>query len=82
MPVILGARNATALLLGANSLLIPAAALMPSEARPLAAVLILYGFGYILYFRERAEGWKLDIFVEGEWALAAIGLFLCNLVMG
>ncbi len=81
VPVILGARKTTALLLGANALLIPAAVMMPPAVQPLAVALILYGFGYILYFRERAEGWKLDLLVEGEWALAAVGLAIVGTVL-
>ncbi len=78
MAVMLGRQKTTAVLLGANSTLLPLIAIAAIAAKPVALALVLYGFAYILYFQERCNPLALDFFVEGEWMLMAALLALFN----
>jgi len=74
IPVLLGTKKTTAILLLANSTLIPCIAFAAPALRLLTAMLVVYGYAYILYFRERRNPLALDFCVEGEWMLATIAL--------
>lgn len=71
MAVLLGKHKTVALLLGVNSTLLPITAFLTIAAKPLAVALVIYGYLYIIYFRERRNPLALDFFVEGEWMLMA-----------
>ena len=75
MPVLLGTRKTTIILLVMNSTLLFLLTFVEADIRLLMAALILYGYVYILYFRKRRSPLQLDFFVDGEWMLASI-LFL------
>jgi len=49
---------------------------MQGDLRLFAALLIIYGYGYILYFRNEINPVFLDLLVEGEWMLATFFLIL------
>ncbi|MCX6674620.1 MAG: UbiA family prenyltransferase [Methanothrix sp.] len=72
MPVILGPRKTTAILLGLNSTLLPCLIYIEHMLRPLALIMILYGYAYIIYFAKRRRPIVLDFFVDGQWMIAAI----------
>jgi 4-hydroxybenzoate polyprenyltransferase len=76
VPVMLGTRKTTALLLAANSTLLSALPFMHGEIRLLTIVLITYGYAYIVYFMKRIDPLMLDFLVEGEWMLATVFLLL------
>lgn len=76
VPVMLGMRKTTALLLAANSTLLSALPFMHGEIRLLTIVLITYGYAYIVYFMKRIDPLMLDFLVEGEWMLATVFLLL------
>ncbi len=76
VPVILGRGWATAGLLAVNSTLLPLLMFMQGDLRLFAALLIIYGYGYILYFRNEINPVFLDLLVEGEWMLATFFLIL------
>jgi len=72
IPVLIGAQKTTMILLVINSTLLPCIALIDHSIRPLAALMTLYGYVYILYFRKRRSPIALDFFVDGQWMLASI----------
>ncbi|MBN1236343.1 MAG: UbiA family prenyltransferase [Methanotrichaceae archaeon] len=72
MPILLGLRKTTAILLGLNSTLLACLVHMESTLRPLALIMVLYGYVYILYFSERRSPIALDFFVDGQWMIAVI----------
>jgi 4-hydroxybenzoate polyprenyltransferase len=72
LPVILGERKTIGVLLLMNSTLLPLLKFAETNIRPLAAVMVLYGYAYILYFRKRRNPLALEFFVDGEWMLAFI----------
>jgi 4-hydroxybenzoate polyprenyltransferase len=72
MPVILGRRKTTAILLGLNSTLLPCLIYIEHMLRPMMLIMILYGYSYIIYFAERRSPSALDFFVDGQWMIAAI----------
>ncbi|MHC1631846.1 MAG: UbiA family prenyltransferase [Methanotrichaceae archaeon] len=76
MPVLLGTKKTTAILLVLNSALLPLLAFADGEIRLLMSALIVYGYIYIIYFRERRNPLHLDFFVDGEWTLASVLLLL------
>lgn len=76
IPVILGRRRTTAVLLAFNSTLLLTLLFMHEYVRLFAALLIIYGYGYIIYFREEINPISLDVLVEGEWMLATFFLIL------
>lgn len=79
LAVILGKRKIIALLLIVNSTLIPWLALTGMADKPMALLLAIYGYAYIIYFRERRNPIALDFFVEGEWMLmTTLLLFTVN----
>jgi len=72
IPVILGTRKTTAILLALNSMLLPLLALVNGEIQLLMAGLILYGYVYIYYFRVRRNPVILDLFVDGKCIFASV----------
>ena len=72
IPVLIGTRKTTPLLLAINSTILPCVALVETGIRPLAILMIFYGYAYILYFRKRRNPMALDFFVDGQWMLASI----------
>jgi 4-hydroxybenzoate polyprenyltransferase len=72
IPVILGAGKTTGILLVLNSTLLPLLALVNGEIQLLMAGLILYGYVYIPYFRERRDPIILDLFVDGKCIFATL----------
>ncbi len=82
MPVLLGARNTTILLLAINCTLLPWLAYVTPALRLLAALMVLYEFIYIIYFRKPRSAIALDFFVDGQWMIAtSIFLLLKGLGM-
>lgn len=76
IPVMMGKRKTTAILLAANSTLLSLLPLMHWDVKLFAAILIAYGFGYIIYFMEKIDPLVLDFLVEGEWMIATFFLTL------
>jgi 4-hydroxybenzoate polyprenyltransferase len=74
IPVILGQRKTTAILLAMNSTMLPWF-IVGGGRELLAAIMILYGYAFILYFRKRRCPLAMEIFVDGEWLMACL-LFL------
>jgi 4-hydroxybenzoate polyprenyltransferase len=74
IPVLIGSRNATKILLILNSTLLLGLPWFEGLSRLLVLALIIYGYAYILYFRERRDPLALDLCVEGEWMLASLFL--------
>jgi 4-hydroxybenzoate polyprenyltransferase len=74
IPVILGEIKTVSVLLVINSTLLPWLIFVPSNMKLFVAAMILYGYAYILYFRERRNPRSLDFFVDGEWMLSSIML--------
>ncbi len=72
MPVVLGTRKTVVILLALNSTLLPLLSFVDGVARLLMMVLIVYGYAYIIHFRDRRNPLLLDIFVNGEWMFASI----------
>lgn len=72
MPIILGERKTLVVLLCTNSTLLPWLAFANVNIQPLAVLMVLYGYLYILYFRKKRNSLALDFFVDGEWILAGI----------
>ena len=72
IPVLIGLKNTTKVLLILNSTLILGLPWVEGLSRPLISSLIIYGYAYILYFRERRDPLLLDLCVEGEWMLASL----------
>lgn len=72
MPIILGERKTLVVLLCTNSTLLPWLAFANVNVQPLAVLMVLYGYLYILYFRKKRNSLALDFFVDGEWILAGI----------
>ena len=72
IPVILGEKKTVSVLLVINSTLLPWLIFVPSNMKLLVGVMILYGYAYILYFRERRNPRSLDFFVDSEWMLSSI----------
>ncbi|NYT01633.1 MAG: UbiA family prenyltransferase [Methanosarcinales archaeon] len=76
MPALLGERKTIIVLLLLNSTLLPWTMLAHESVRPLAAILTIYGYAYIVYFRTRRNPLVLDFVVEGEWMLATAMLLM------
>lgn len=70
MPVLLGSRKTTAILMGINSTILPCLAYMCDALRPLAAMMVLYGYFYIIYFGETRSPISLDLLVDGQWMIS------------
>lgn len=77
IPVVLGAWKTTIILLALNSTLLPLLSFVDGVARLLMMVLIVYGYAYIIHFRDRRNPLLLDIFVNGEWMFASILFIYC-----
>jgi len=80
IPVLLGNSRTAALLLIANSTLLPWL-WWDGPSRLLAAIMVLYGYAIILYFRKKRNSMALDFFVDGEWMIAIL-LFTIAMIMG
>lgn len=74
IPVILGTGKTTAILLAVNSTLLSWLAVQ-GYREVLAAIMIVYGYAFILYFRKRRNSLAMELFVDGEWLIACL-LFL------
>ena len=74
IPVIIGLENTTKVLLILNSTLLLGLPWFEGLTRHLVLSLVIYGYAYILYFRERRDPLFLDLCVEGEWMLASLFL--------
>ncbi len=72
IPVVLGERKTTWILLALNSTLLPLLALVNGEIQLLMAGLILYGYVYIPYFKLRRNPAILDLLVDGKCIFAAL----------
>ncbi len=81
IPVLIGPRKTIAILLLLEITLLASLEFIDIVIRPLAMILVLFGFGYIVYFRERRDPLILDFCVEGEWMLATCLLSILR-VMG
>jgi 4-hydroxybenzoate polyprenyltransferase len=80
IPVLLGPANAFVILLAVNSALLSLLLVTEGLCRMMMAGMILYGYAYILYFRQRRNPILLDLFVDGEWILACV--LVCTLGWG
>jgi 4-hydroxybenzoate polyprenyltransferase len=69
IPVLLGKKKAVYVLLLMNSALL-VLLLFAGSLQPITIAMVLYGYAYILYFRERRNPLVLDLFVDGEWMYA------------
>jgi 4-hydroxybenzoate polyprenyltransferase len=78
MPVILGRRKTTLVLLAINATLLPLLMFLDGNARFLAAILTINGFAYTIFFADRINQLAMDLFVDGEWMLSYI--FLAALI--
>jgi 4-hydroxybenzoate polyprenyltransferase len=78
IPVLMGTRKTTAILILLNSTLLPWLAFADNSIRPLAAILVIYGYAYILYFRVKRNPLALDFCVDGEWMLVTILLAIMS----
>lgn len=76
VPVILGMRKTTAVLLAVNSTLLPLLLFMNGDVRLFTAIFIAYGYAYIVYFIDKIDPLALDFLVEGEWMLATFLILL------
>ena len=76
IPAMLGNGKTTALLLAVNSTLLCVLPFMRGDVRLFTAILIAYGYAYILYFMDEVNPVVLDFLVEGEWMLATAFLFI------
>lgn len=74
IPVLIGLENTTKVLLILNSTLLLGLPWFEGLTRHLVLSLVIYGYAYILYFRERRDPLFLDLCVEGEWMLASLFL--------
>jgi 4-hydroxybenzoate polyprenyltransferase len=74
IPVLIGSEKTTKMLLVLNSTLLLGLPSFKGIGIPLVLVLVIYGYAYILYFRERRDPLLLDLCVEGEWMLASLSL--------
>jgi 4-hydroxybenzoate polyprenyltransferase len=70
IPVLIGTKKTVVVLLALNSTLFFALPFFCDAVKLLMLALILYGYAYIPYFRERQNPLVLDFCVEGEWMLA------------
>jgi 4-hydroxybenzoate polyprenyltransferase len=74
MPVILGRKKTTLVLLAVNFTLLPLLMFLDGNSRLLASILIINGFAYTIFFADRTNQLAMDIFVDGEWMLSFIML--------
>lgn len=72
MPVIFGQKKTTSVLLAINATLLPLLMFLDGNARVLAAILILNGFAYIIFFSNRKNRLAMDLFVDGEWMISCV----------
>jgi len=81
IPVILGSRKTTGILLALNSTLLPLLAFIDGEIQLLMAGLVFYGYVYIPYFRVRRNLVVLDLFVDGKCIFASF-LYVVFMIFG
>jgi 4-hydroxybenzoate polyprenyltransferase len=74
IPVIFGQSKTMAILLAVNSTLL-SWLVVEGSREVLAAIMIVYGYAFILYFRKRRNSLAMELFVDGEWLIACL-LFL------
>ncbi|VVB71609.1 UbiA prenyltransferase family protein [uncultured archaeon] len=74
IPVLMGLEKTILILLALNSTLLLVLPLFEGISWLLILTLVIYGYAYILYFRERRDPLALDFCVEGEWMLASLSL--------
>lgn len=74
LPIILGRKKTALVLLAVNATLLPLLMFLDGNARLLAAILIINGFAYTIFFADRVNQLAMDLFVDGEWMLACIML--------
>jgi 4-hydroxybenzoate polyprenyltransferase len=74
IPVILGRKKTALALMAVNVTLLPLLMFLDGNARLLAAILIINGFAYTIFFADRINQLAMDIFVDGEWMLSFIML--------
>ncbi len=75
IPVLIGPKKTVVVLLALNSSLFFGLIFVDDDAlRLLMTALIIYGYAYILYFKEKRNPLALDFCVEGEWMLATVFL--------
>jgi 4-hydroxybenzoate polyprenyltransferase len=72
IPVLVGAKWTTILLLALNSILLSCLLLPSRSLQLIAAMLAVYGYIYILAFSKGGNKNALDLFVDGEWMIAYI----------
>jgi 4-hydroxybenzoate polyprenyltransferase len=72
MPVLLGTRNTTLILVAINCTLLPWLAYVGPSLRTLAALMVIHGFAYIIYFRKPRSAIALDLFVDGQWMIVVL----------
>jgi 4-hydroxybenzoate polyprenyltransferase len=78
IPVLVGPKWTTILLLALNSTLLLCLLLSHMSGQALAALLAIYGYSYILAFNKGGDKNALDLFVDGEWMIAYIILLALN----
>jgi 4-hydroxybenzoate polyprenyltransferase len=72
IPVLVGPKWTTILLLALNSTLLSCLLLSPGSWQLMAAMLAIYGYIYILCFNKGGNKNALDLCVDGEWIIAYI----------
>lgn len=81
IPVIMGEKRTTGILLALNTTFLPWLTMAPSGIRPFALALIVYGYFYILFFQKRRDPIMLDLLIDGEWVIAStVFLIMCRIV--
>jgi 4-hydroxybenzoate polyprenyltransferase len=80
IPVLIGPEKTVLVLLALNSSLLCGLIFVDGVIKLLMIALIVYGYAYILYFKEKRNPLALDFCVEGEWMLATV--FLITILDG
>jgi 4-hydroxybenzoate polyprenyltransferase len=78
VPILLGLKKTSLILLALNSSLLPLAISTKGIAGQLMVGMIIYGYIYILYFSKKKNPFSLDLFVDGEWMLACISIMMIS----
>lgn len=76
VPILLGLKKTSLILLALNSALLPLAMSTKGVAGHLMIGMVAYGYIYIFYFSKKKNPILLDLFVDGEWMLACISIIL------
>lgn len=80
IPVLIGPEKTVIVLLALNSTLLFGLIFVDAALKLLMMALIIYGYAYVLYFKEKRNPLALDFCVEGEWMLATA--FLITILGG